>query len=188
MQIMSILGSPRAKGNTAHVLAWVEEELRRSGHEVDHVHIMDHAIQGCRECFGCRSGESDLCVVQDDANMLFRRIFAADAVIIAAPVFCWGFPAQMKALLDRMFCFMDDGTGTSKYARCVQGKPFGLVVTAGGPEENNADALVRAFEAMADYAKLRSAGHLMVADCAGLESLDAGVKKRAIAFARQLTV
>ena len=40
-------------------------------------------------------------------NGLYRRMVAADLVLIAAPAFCWGFPAPIKGLLDRMFCMMD---------------------------------------------------------------------------------
>ena len=55
----------------------------------------------------CKTGKVELCSLQDDGNGLFRRMVEADLVLLAAPVFCWGFPAQIKGLVDRMYCLMD---------------------------------------------------------------------------------
>ena len=107
MRIMTILGSPRRHGNTAKVLGWIEEQFQADGHEVDSANILDYQVQGCGECMACKKGTVELCSIGDDANGLFRRMVAADLVLIAAPVFCWGFPAQIKGLIDRMFCMMD---------------------------------------------------------------------------------
>jgi multimeric flavodoxin WrbA len=35
MNVISIFGGPRKKGNTATILGWVEEELRTLGHQND---------------------------------------------------------------------------------------------------------------------------------------------------------
>jgi hypothetical protein len=91
MQIMTILGSPRRQGNTAKILGWIEEQFRADGHEVDRANILDYRVQGCGECMACKKGTSELCSIGDDANGLYRRMVAADLVLIAAPVFCWGF-------------------------------------------------------------------------------------------------
>ena len=90
MQIMTILGSPRRQGNTAKVLGWIEEQFHAAGHEVDAANILDYHVQGCGECLACKKGAVELCSIDDDANALFRRMAAADLVLIAAPVFCWG--------------------------------------------------------------------------------------------------
>ncbi len=108
MRIMTILGSPRRQGNTAKVLGFIEEQLfRTGGHAVDSANILDYHVQGCGECMACKKGTVELCTIGDDANALYRRMVAADLVLIAAPVFCWGFPAQIKGLIDRMYCMMD---------------------------------------------------------------------------------
>jgi multimeric flavodoxin WrbA len=63
---------------------------------------------------------------------------AADLVLIAAPIFCWGFPAQIKGLLDRMFCMMDFDGERPGVPR-LHDKPMGLLLTGGGVEADNAD-------------------------------------------------
>ena len=113
MRIMTILGSPRRHGNTAKVLGWIEDQFHAAGHHVDAANILDYSVRGCGECLACKKGAVELCSIDDDANALFQRMVAADLVLIAAPVFCWGFPAQIKGLIDRMFCMMDfDGKRT----------------------------------------------------------------------------
>ncbi len=186
MRIMTILGSPRRQGNTARVLGWIEEHCRADGHEVTRADILDYRVQGCGECMACKKGRVELCSIEDDAIGLFRRMAEADLVLFAAPIFCWGFPAQLKALLDRMFCLMDfDGERTD--VPRLHGKPVGLVLTAGGEEADNADLVLRGFEQLVEYLKARPAGSLFVPGCTEPSAIGDDVKNRAIGFARTLT-
>ena len=141
MRIMTVLGSPRRQGNTAKVLGWIEGQFRADGHEVDSANILDYRVQGCGECMACKRGTVELCSVGDDANALFRRMAAADLVLVAAPVFCWGFPAQVKGLIDRMFCMMDFDGGRADVPR-LHGKGMALLLTGGGEEADNGDLVV----------------------------------------------
>lgn len=185
MRIMTILGSPRRQGNTAKVLGWIEEQLQADGHEVDRANILDYRVQGCGECMACKKGTIELCSIGDDANALFRRMVAADLVLIAAPVFCWGFPAQIKGLLDRMFCLMDMA-GEQPAAPWRRGKPMGLLLTGGGEEADNADLVIRGFEQLVQWIKGRMAGHWFVGGCTEPEAIGEDMKKRAVEFAKRL--
>ena len=62
-------------------------------------------IKGCQSCFGCKSHPS--CVIQDDGKRVLDSIAKADRVIMATPVYMWDMTAQMKTLVDRLFCFMN---------------------------------------------------------------------------------
>ena len=185
MRIMTILGSPRRQGNTAKVLGWVEEQFLADGHEVDKAHILDCRVQGCGECMVCKQGTTELCNLGDDANSLYRRMVAADLVLVAAPIFCWGFPAQIKALLDRMFCLMDL-TGEGPSAPWQMGKPMGLLLTGGGEEADNADLVIRGFEQLVKWLKGRMAGHWFIGGCTESEAIGQDVEARAGEFARVL--
>ena len=46
MQITSLLGSPKKKGNTATVLGWVEEELKSLGHDVERIYLNNQGLSG----------------------------------------------------------------------------------------------------------------------------------------------
>ena len=160
MRIMTILGSPRRHGNTAKVLGWIEEQFQADGHEVDSANILDYRVQGCGECMACKKGTVELCSIGDDANGLFQRMVAADLVLIAAPVFCWGFPAQIKGLIDRMFCMMDFD-GERPDAPRLHGKRMALLLTGGGEEANNADLVVPGFQQLGKMAQGPDGGPLV---------------------------
>jgi len=182
MLTMTILGSPRRQGNTAKVLGWIETQFQAEGHEVDRANILDYRVQGCGECLACKRGTIELCRVNADATELFRRMVAADLVLIAAPIFCWGFPAQIKGVLARMFCLMDMA-GEQPAAPWRAGKPIGLVLTGAGEEADNADLVIRGFEQLVNWIKGRMVGHLFVGGCTEPEAIVSDVERRAIAFA-----
>ncbi len=185
MRIMTILGSPRRQGNTAKVLGWIEEQFRGDGHDVDPANILDYNVQGCGECMACKRGTVELCSIGDDANALFRRMAAADLILIAAPVFCWGFPAQIKGLIDRMFCMMDFDSERAGVPR-LHGKGMALLLTGGGEEADNGDLVIRGFEQLVQWLKARLAGHWFVGGCALPEDIGNEVKARAVEFAGAL--
>jgi len=39
MNVLSIFGGPRKKGNTATILGWVEDELKDIGHQVERINL-----------------------------------------------------------------------------------------------------------------------------------------------------
>lgn len=186
MKVVTILGSPRKDGNTATVLGWVEEALKSQGHKVDHVHITDHKINGCVECYTCQSKPDEPgCPQQDDALKIFDRILAADAVIYGSPVFCWSWTAQIKPLIDRHFCLIVE-TGAGNYKSLIEGKKMALVGTCAGPVEGNGQLLVDQFNFLVDYAKARLAGHLFVPSCTTPDGLTDEVRRQATEFAAVL--
>ncbi|NIA12542.1 MAG: hypothetical protein GWP08_00580 [Nitrospiraceae bacterium] len=186
MRAMTLLGSPRKKGNTAQLLEVVEATLRTDGHDVDRANVVDYDYGGCRECYGCKQGEFGHCIVEDDANGLLDRALEADVIVLAAPVFSCGFPAEMKALLDRMFCLVgpeqEDGACVTK----LSGKRIALVMTLAGPMENNGDIMVRAFDTLVEFMAAKHAGHLILSLCQGPSSIDETVRAEAVEFARGL--
>jgi multimeric flavodoxin WrbA len=182
---MTILGSPRRQGNTAKVLGWIEEQFRADGNGVESTNILDYKVQGCRECMACKKGTVELCSISDDANALFRRMAAVDLVLLAAPVFCWGFPAQIKALIDRMFCMMDFDGERADVPR-LHGKGMALLLTGGGEEADNGELVLAGFRQLVQYLKGRMVGHLFVPGCTAPKDIGNDVKTRAVEFARTL--
>jgi multimeric flavodoxin WrbA len=185
MRIVTVLGSPRRRGNTATVLQWVEDQFRVDRHDVDRIDILDHNVGGCRECLGCKKGGEKLCILEDDAAGLFLRMVRADLVLIAAPVFCWGYPAQIKALIDRTYCLMDFDAPRTDLPR-LHGKPMALLLTAGGERVDNADLVFRGFHHMVGLLRARKAGTWLVPNCTEPEALSEDVRGQAAEFARTL--
>ncbi|MEA1928074.1 MAG: flavodoxin family protein [Candidatus Auribacterota bacterium] len=99
MEIIAIMGSPRKEGNTELILNAFLRGVEEGGGDFEKVLISDLEISPCRECLVCEAtGE---CVILDDATPIYRRLLAADKIVIASPSFFYGFPAQLKALIDR---------------------------------------------------------------------------------------
>jgi multimeric flavodoxin WrbA len=99
MKVLGIFGSPRKKGNSDLLLEAALEEAKSAGADVSSLYVRDLKMSGCRECGGCSS--TGVCVVQDDMQKVYPLIQEADVIILATPVFFYGFSAQLKALIDR---------------------------------------------------------------------------------------
>jgi multimeric flavodoxin WrbA len=186
MNILAILGSPRPQGNTAGVLDRFDR-LAAAQHQVERIRITDVQVAGCIGCDSCQA-ELDRpgCFQEDDAEQIFDRIAAADAVVYAAPVYCWCFPAQMKALMDRHYCLVKWRDG--KVARAlVEGKPAALLVTCGGDEAGNADLISQVFAREMEYLRARNVGTFAVAECSTPERLPAEADTVAERLLRSLT-
>ena len=163
MKISAFLGSPRKAGNTAQVTGWVLAEAAKAGHETELVQLADKTIGGCSECFACHEvPDRPGCSIKDDMQALYPKMLEADCILIASPVFCWTFSAQMKSVLDRTYC-LDKYAQDGSYVSLVDGKLCGLIVTAGGDEFDGADLLVETYRRMVEFHRMKDAGHLVVA-------------------------
>jgi NAD(P)H-dependent FMN reductase len=100
--VLGIAGSPRRKGNTETLLDSLLDGATSAGAESQKIVAARLEIAGCRSCDRCwREGH---CVVEDQFQDVYRRLVAADAIALAAPLYFWGLPAQVKALIDRSQC------------------------------------------------------------------------------------
>ncbi len=186
MNVLTLLGSPRPKGNTAAVLSWVEDELAGLGHRVEHIDLARLKINGCLGCAKCREHpDRPACVQEDDAGPLLDKMIKAEAVVFASPLYFWGFSAQMKAFLDRGYSLVVD-YGRPGHASLVEGQRQALLVTAADEYENNGEEIVTSFRRIADYAKARPVGELFVGGCTTPDRLSPEVRDRARDLARRL--
>jgi multimeric flavodoxin WrbA len=99
MFIFAIQGSPRKKGNTAYLAETLLGEWKKRGADTHILHITDTEILPCAEYTVCE--RKGFCPLDDDMPDVFRLLRKADVVILAAPVFFYGFPGRCKFLIDR---------------------------------------------------------------------------------------
>ena len=64
-------------------------------------------IAPCRACYGCLKGGK--CVVQDDMQPVYREFDRADAVLFASPLYYATIPAQLLAVVNRLYPYWIDG-------------------------------------------------------------------------------
>ncbi len=185
MTVMTILGSPRRFGNTAQVLEWIEEALRAEGHRIDRANIWEHQIGHCKESHQCRYPQSAACGTPDDAAKLFERALEADRLLIASPVFSWGFPAPMKALIDRFYC-LSGYRQDPEHAILLEDKPIGLVMTCGGGETENYEIMSRIYRNMMAFFGARELGFWLIPNATTPDALGEKVRKDAAEYAARV--
>ncbi len=164
MKIVTILGSPRKKGNTAKVLSMFEDKVE-DNHEFERINVTKYNVGGCLGCYKCQERKDEPgCVQKDDALTIFEKMIQADAIVYASPLYCWSFTSQIKPLIDRHFCLVT-GAGTPDHNSLIGGKPTALLVTCAGPIEGNCDAIQGIFTGFTDYAKLMAKGNFILPFC-----------------------
>ena len=186
MQIVTLLGSARKKGNTATVLGWVEQSLETSGHEVQRIYLHSKTINGCLGCAKCKQNSDRIdCVQDDDAIMIMEQMIAADAILFASPIYFWGFSAQTKALIDRGYALVTDYHRPG-HTSLLKDKRLGLLVTGADDYEHNAEGMFTAFDRIVDFLLAIKKGELYIARCTVPAELPIGVKDKAIALAHSI--
>lgn len=98
--VLGIAGSPRRFGNSDRLLEAALAGAREAGAET---RTLVAAEAGIRHCLGCNACSIDgECIQHDGGPALYQAIDAADAIIVATPVYFAGVPGVLKALIDRM--------------------------------------------------------------------------------------
>lgn len=148
--IVLLTGSPRRGGNTMKMADAFEEAARSRGHEVKRYDTAMMKIGGCQACEKCYSAGRP-CVQDDSFNEMADAIEAADGVVFAAPTYWYSFPAQIKAAMDRMFCF-------AVGHREIAGKKCALITCCEEEEMSVMDGLIKPLERAAALMKWELVG------------------------------
>ena len=102
MKILVLNGSPkRDRSDTLRITQAFLEGMREAApQEVRVIHAIDPRIEYCTGCFACmRNGGT--CVHDDDMRGILEAILASDLLVLSFPLYCYGMPAPLKALIDR---------------------------------------------------------------------------------------
>ncbi len=122
-KVLIVMGSPRAKGNSAILALEAARGAADTGAEVETVRLAKLKIGPCLACDGCRKAGAKGCVRKDDMTPLYDKLRAADAILIAGPVYWFSISAQVKLFMDRFYAF-----GAESY-RPLKGKRIGIILT-----------------------------------------------------------
>jgi multimeric flavodoxin WrbA len=124
-KVMVVMASPRPKGNSSVLAAEAARGAAAAGAEVTEVRLADLKFGPCHACDACRKAGAKGCVQDDDLKALRGAIEAADALLIASPVYWFTMSAQAKTFMDRLYVF-----GAGSY-RALKGKRVGIILTSG---------------------------------------------------------
>ena len=127
-KVLTVLCSGRKKGFTAGLLEQAAEGVRSvEGVQTDHAHLHDYTLGPCKSCFGCIRDADHVCVQNDDfgkrgQGALYRKLLAANGLIIADPVHMWGASAMCHVFVERMYPFV--------WSAKLKGMPFASIACA----------------------------------------------------------
>ncbi|MBU5473340.1 flavodoxin family protein [Roseburia sp. MSJ-14] len=102
MKILVLNGSPkRENSDTMHITrAFLDGMNEVAENKVHTINVIDKHIEYCAGCFACMRNGGD-CVHHDDMREILEEILDSDLLIWSYPLYCYGMPAPLKALLDR---------------------------------------------------------------------------------------
>jgi multimeric flavodoxin WrbA len=99
-RILVLVGSPRKGGNTELLADAFLEGARESGNAVTKYCLRGKTIMPCVDCQYCYTHSG--CALMDGMDEVYKLLSETDLLVFASPVYFWGFPAQLKALIDRL--------------------------------------------------------------------------------------
>src|SRR5512136_1772719 len=145
--ILILKGSPRERGNSATLAEKAAEGARSKGAQVESIYLHGLDIRPCDACDLCL--ENGGCVIEDDMLPLYPKLAAAHAILLASPIYCFTFSAQMKLCLDRWYGFQ------AKKWKEIQGKSFGLILTYGDDDLYSSGGInaIHTFESLCRFFK-----------------------------------
>jgi multimeric flavodoxin WrbA len=127
MKVLGINASP--KGSRSETLRLVKAVLNGAGSRGCDVELVDLCklnIEYCNACGICH--KKGQCYRKDDFQALYRKILAADGLVMGSPNYFMSVTAQMKTLIDRM--------AYAVHCQLFAGKYTVNVATAGGVDQD----------------------------------------------------
>ena len=100
--VVAVVGSPRAAGNTSYLVDVALDELARRGLVVEKIMLGEYRVLPCEGHDECE--DLAACPLDDDAGTILERMYGADGLILATPVYYEDVSGQMKIFIDRN-CF-----------------------------------------------------------------------------------
>ncbi len=127
-KVMIISGSQRIKANCDCIAEFMEQEIRKAGHEAEIFTIRDRKITPCLACNSCK--QTDICITKDDASAMYTRLLEYDAILFVSPIYFGNVPGTVKTLIDRLYFLFNP----SKPPRETKSKKMGVTLSFGnGP-------------------------------------------------------
>ena len=180
-KIVVLTGSPRRHGNTFNLVHSFTEAASLKGHQVLQFDTAFMKISGCRGCNKCYS-TGNACIYRHDFNKMAGPILESDFIQIAAPVYWYTFPAQIKAAMDHFYAFI---IGTKN----LKGKQCALISSCAENSLETFDGIRFSFEKTMHYLQCHIVDEILIPALESVEDLSyTDGKKRAAQLALSLNI
>jgi multimeric flavodoxin WrbA len=148
--VLGINGSPRIGGNSDLLLDKALEVAKEAGAQIEKIILNNLKFFPCQECEKVKDDGS--CIIEDDWQLIFKKIAVADAIILATPIFFGSLSAQTKMMIDRFQCLWRAKymlKSKSEFVSQMMRKKTGVFIAVEGSTREdffaNAKAIVKNF-------------------------------------------
>ena len=126
-KVLILKGSPREKGNSAALADRLAAGATDAGLGVECLNLASLDIRPCDGCDLCkqRGDQGEYCVIDDDMQALYPKLLAANALVLASPIYWFTYSAQLKLCIDRWYGLWNNRNDF------LRGKPVGIILTYG---------------------------------------------------------
>lgn len=153
-KIVVITGSPRQNGNSFAMTDVFIRAAEEAGHTVTRFDAAMRQVGGCHACETCfKTGKP--CTYDDDFNTIAPAILKADAVVFTMPVYWYSIPAQIKAVIDKLYAFCVAG-------KDIAGKECALIACCEENDKTVLDGVRIPIERSAALLKWKMVGEVLV--------------------------
>lgn len=170
-RIIIITGSPRKIGNSFAMTEAFIKTAEAKGHTITRFDAAGMTLGGCHACETCfKTGKP--CSFDDDFNKMAPAIEEADAIVFTMPVYWYSMPSQIKAAIDKLFCFVVGGKN-------IAGKECALITCCEENDISVMDGVRIPYERTAALLKWKSVGEVLVPNVLNPGDIDKtdGIKK-----------
>jgi multimeric flavodoxin WrbA len=137
IHVLGISGSPIKGGNTELLVRSTLESVASEDVTTEFFGVAGKKISGCIHCNWCTKNqvEEKPCGLNDDMDVVYPKLIAADAIILASPVYIGRLSGQLACLLDRCRVF-----GHGSYYRETLKDKVGAAFAVGYRRNNGLEA------------------------------------------------
>lgn len=151
MKIVVLTGSPHKNGTSFLLTERLIDGAKTNGHEIVRFDVGSGDVHPCLGCDHCRA-HSGACVFHDEMEKIIPAILDAELIVLSMPLYYFGMPAQLKAVIDRLYAVNEEVIAHPAKAL--------LLATCGDDDDWAMDALLLHYQTVCRYLHWQDIGHL----------------------------
>ena len=134
-KIIIVKGSPRKKGNSNILAESLAKGAKASNAEVEEFFLQNMDIKPCNACDACIRKPENGCIIEDDMQILYPKLRAADSIVIASPIYWFNMSGQTKIFIDRFYGLIEPNN------HALRDKKIVIILTYGDSNEKTSGAV-----------------------------------------------
>lgn len=179
-KVLVFTGSPRVGGNSDLMADALVKGAEASGHTAVRFDAARKDIGGCTACDKCWS-DGHACVYEDDFHQLEPLLESCDVMVFCAPVYWMGFPAQMKAAIDKLYAY-----GGSGGTRPLTIKESALLLCGADTASTEYDYMAQGYKMIISFLDWKDRGIIWQGGAEGEGTIDPDALAKAEKLGREL--